>query len=332
MRFFKQSALLIAALSALIFSSGCGPKNFDVHREIVIKAPVNTVYSQISTHANFLKWSPWQELDTAQKITFEGTDGTVGAKYSWKGNDDVGEGSMTIALLEPGKRVEHDLQFLKPFESKSRVYMTTEPAEGGTKVVWGMKGESGLIERFFMFFMGGMDGAVGKDFEKGLGKLKNLCKSMPVYEVKETDWTEKNCLSYREVVSFKNMGAQFQKHLPEMYAAIKKAGAEPGIPLGVYYEFNEAEQKADFAVALPFDTKKNFGGNYKELNLPASKTYSVDYYGKYEDMKPAYDALDAKLKELGKTNPELVIEEYVGDPMAESDPSKVLARIYFFVK
>ncbi|MBK7148914.1 MAG: hypothetical protein IPH78_08840 [Bacteroidetes bacterium] len=46
-------------------------------------------------------------------------------------------------------------------------------------------------------------------------------------------------------------------------------------------------------------------------------------------MEPAYEAMEAKLKELGKGEPALVIEEYGSDPMAEKGYSKCLTRIYF---
>ncbi|MBK7149452.1 MAG: SRPBCC family protein [Bacteroidetes bacterium] len=321
-------------LAALLCASGCAPKNYDIKREITVQAPVEVVFNQISSHANFLAWSPWQELDTAQQVTFEGTDGTVGAKYTWKGNDEVGEGSMTFTAIEPGKRVEQDLHFIKPFESSSQVYMLTEIVDAGTKVTWGMKGENNFIARIFMTFMGGMDGMVGKDFEKGLAKLKTICESAPAavsYEVKEVEWTAKKCLSIRKQVTFDAMSAFFGQHYPAMYTLIEKAGSKAGIPLGIYYQYDEVNKNADLAAAVPFDTQKKFGGDYAILDLPARKGYCIDYYGAYDKMMPAYAAMDAKLKELGKEQPALVIEEYVSDPMADKDLSKCLTRIYFFV-
>ncbi len=266
--------------------------------------------------------------------TLEGEDGTVGAKYSWKGNSKVGEGSMTITKIEPGKALEHDLKFIEPFESHATTYMTTEPVEGGTKVTWGMKGESNFMSRIFMTLMGGMDGAIGKDYEKGLENLKTICErspAAPAYEVMEVDFAEKNCLAIRQVVAFKDFASFFGEHYEKMYAAISGAKATPGTPIGVYYEYDEAGMKADIAAAIPYQGAKVLAKGYSDLNLPARKGYTINYMGDYAKMKPAYEAMDAKLKELGKENPDMVIEEYITDPMNEKDTAKWNTKIYFFV-
>ena len=325
-----------AAVILAVSFSGCTPKNYDVHRETVIKAPAEAIFKNISRYENFPKWSPWQGLDTAMTTAIEGIDGTVGAKYSWKGNDKAGEGSMTFTKIEENKSVEQALEFLKPFKSSSTTYMNLEPAEGGTKVTWGMRGESALIARIMLTFMGGMDKAVGKDYEKGLAQLKTLSESSasstPAYEVKETDWTEKNTLSFRQEVKFQDMGQFFGMHYSEIDKAIKGAGAREGIPLGVYYKYDKEAKSADLAAAIPYEGKKVLAKGYSDLKLPASKAYLVDFWGPYSGMEGAHTALQAKMKEIGKDHPDLVIEEYISDPMAEKDSTKWETKVYYLVK
>lgn len=337
MKILKIIGIVVAAIVAVLVIIGLvSPKNYDVKRDIVINAPADVVFKTVSHYSELKKWSPWQELDTTMTTTLDGTDGTVGAKYSWKGNDKVGEGAMTITKVEEGKTIEHDLSFIKPFESRSTTYMNTEAAEGGTKVTWGMKGESGFVERIMMTLMGGMDGAVGKDYEKGLAQLKTVCESgsgaaASVYEVKEVDWAAKECLAIRQVVEFKDFAKFMGEHYPKMFAAIGTGKAKPGIPLGVYYDYDEAGMKADLAVAIPYEGGKVLAKGYSNLDLPARKGYTIDYWGDYAKMMPAYDAMTAKLKELGKENPDMVIEEYITDPMNEKDTAKWNTKIYFFV-
>lgn len=327
----KQAWAALLLLIGMLWLSSCSQK-YEVKREAIIKAPVESVFAQVKTFNNFLKWSPWQELDPNQKVTFSGTDGTVGAKYSWSGNDKVGTGSMTITAIDEGKRIDHDLAFEKPFESNSKVYMTTEAVEGGTKVVWGMTGENNAIASLFMAFSGGMDGMVGKDYEKGLAKLKELCEATPAYQVKEVNWAAKTCLSVRENVKFADMPAFFMKHFPAMAMQIGKNGATPGIPLGIYYNYDEAKGEANLAAAIPYEGKPVSSKEYKTLEIPAAKAYQIDYYGAYENMKPAYDEMNRFLHtKFNLTNPDMVIEEYVGDPETEKDPAKLYTRIYFFV-
>lgn len=332
MKVLKIIGIILAVVLLGIVAIGLfSPKNYDVHRDTVIHAPAAVVYKAVSHFSEFSKWNPWYDLDTNVVVTITGNDGEVGQKYAWKGNDKAGEGSMTFTKLEENKTVEEKLQFIKPFESSSDVYMNLEAAEGGTKITWGMKGESGFVERVFMTLMGGMDAAVGKDYEKGLANLKALCESVPSYAVKDIDWTEKNCLSIRQVVKFADFGNFFGDNYGKMYDAISNSGAKPGIPLGVFYDYDEEKMQADVAAAIPYEGKTVLAKGYSNLNLPAAKGYTIDYFGDYEKMGPAYEAMNAKLKELGKENPEMVIEEYISDPMSEKDTAKWETKIYFFV-
>ncbi len=169
--------VLVAIVVAGLIIGLTAPKSYDIKRETVINAPAEVIFKTVSNYSEFPKWSPWLELDPNMKTTIEGTDGTFGAKYRWSGNDEAGTGSMTITKLEDGKSVEQALEFLKPFKSSATTYINIETTEGGQKVSWGMKGESAFVARVFMTLMGGMDKAVGPDYEKGLAKLKALCES-----------------------------------------------------------------------------------------------------------------------------------------------------------
>ncbi len=337
MKFLKIAGIFLAVVVAAISIIGfTGPKTYDVNRSATINAPIDVVFTAISHFKNFQQWSPWAELDTAMKTNLEGTDGSVGAKYSWDGNDQVGAGYMQLTKVDQLTGIEQELMFLKPFKSSASVYMNTEAIAGGTKVTWGMKGDMDFMARVFGFFMGGMDGMIGKDYEKGLAKLKTLCESGGVttkgYDVVETNWVEKKCLSIRQTIGFSDFAKFFGEHYPKMAEAISKAGAKPGIPLGVYYVYDEAGMKADVAASIPYEGNDIKAEGYTKLSLPAAKAYLIDYYGNYEKMKPAYDALGEKLKAIGKGNPDLIVEEYITDPMTEPDTAKWHTKIYFFVK
>lgn len=333
MKILKIIGIIVAVLITVVIVIGLtGEKTYDIKRNAVINAPASKIFYVISHYSEFPKWNPWRELDPNMKTNLEGTDGTVGAKYSWDGNDQAGSGYLLITKLEGEKYMEQELHFLKPFESSATTYFLLEATDSGTSVTWGMKGENDFLSRIFMTFMGGMDKAVGSDYEKGLAQLKAFCEAAPVYEVKEIEWAEKNCLAFRKVVSFAEMPEFFATHFGKMYEAVTKAGAKPGIPLAVYYNYDEAGRKADVAAAIPYEEKVVTLKGYNNLKLPAQKGYSIDYYGPYGDeMKKPYEAMDAKLKELGKTNPSLVIEEYITDPGSQPDSTQWLTRIYFFV-
>ena len=58
-----------------------------------------------------------------------------------RGNDQVGEGRMTIEKSEKPSLVEIKLEFLKPFESTTQTIFTFSPAGAGSKVSWAMTGD-----------------------------------------------------------------------------------------------------------------------------------------------------------------------------------------------
>ena len=335
MKILKIIGIIIVAIVALVLVAGLlAPKDFNVNRSITINASPETVFRNISTFEQFNKWNPWNKLDSNQVVTQEGTDGTVGAKRSWKGNSKVGEGSMTLTKAEPNKSAEYALDFLKPFKTHNIGYMDIETAEGGQKVTWGMKGSMPYPMNALLLVMN-IDKEGGKDFEEGLASLKTLSESAPTsaYQIKEVDWTAKNCLSVRKVVGFVDMPKFFGTHYPKMAEAIGKGGAKPGIPLAVFYRYDEKAMNADVAAAIPYEGKKIISKEYAVLNLPATKANLIDYFGDYNGMKPAYDEMTVFLKKnFNRENPDMVVEEYVSDPMSEKDTAKWETKIYFFVK
>lgn len=337
MKVLKIIGIIVLVLVAIVVIAGLiAPKDFDVKRDIVVNAPEDVVFKNISSLQAFNKWNPWAKLDPNQTVRDSGVDGTVGSSHYWKGNDSVGEGQMTLTKVEANKGVEYDLHFMKPFESHNTAYMNMEKAEGGYKVTWGMKGHMPFPFNAMGLFMN-MDKQVGKDFEAGLATLKSMCESTPVsattYEIKETEWPETNALSIRQVVKFQDMTSFFGTNYPKMDGVIKKAGAKGGIPIAVYYKYDEEKGEADVAAAIPVDAKKDFGKEFTLINLPAGKAYLIDYYGDYNNMKAPYDAMAKFLQDnFKRDDPDMVVEQYITDPMTEKDPAKWHTAIYFFVK
>ena len=169
------AAALIVVLLIVIVTR---PDTYHVERSATISATPEVVYAQVSDFHKWNAWSPWDKLDPKMKTTFEGTQGTVGASYAWVGNDDVGEGKMTLTTVDPNKRIEINLQFIKPFESSAKNGFSFESAGKETKVTWFMDGTNNFMSKAMCLVMD-MDKMIGKDFEKGLADLKKVAESAP---------------------------------------------------------------------------------------------------------------------------------------------------------
>jgi hypothetical protein len=110
------------------------------------------------------------------KRTHSGAPAGVGAAYAWHGNDDVGEGMMTIEKSESPSTVGIKLEFIKPFAATNTTTFTFANAGGGTKVTWAMVGKNNFAAKAASLFMD-MDKLVGADFERGLAAMKTVSEN-----------------------------------------------------------------------------------------------------------------------------------------------------------
>lgn len=153
------------------------PKTYNVFRTIEIARPKAEVFEHLKSLKKQEEWSPWAKRDPKMEKKITGTDGEVGCISYWKGNKEVGEGEQEITNIIPGKRIEGELRFLKPWKSTSDCYLQVDDgSKGNTKVTWGFSGRNKFPMSIMMLFMS-MDKMVGKDFEEGLSTLKAQMES-----------------------------------------------------------------------------------------------------------------------------------------------------------
>jgi hypothetical protein len=148
---------------------------FEVVRRTHVAADPARVHDLINDFHKWQSWSPWEDVDPALERDYSGSQSGVGARYSWSGNRKAGRGSMEITESN-AEQVGLDLHFDKPIKADNKIVFELRPADGGTDVAWRMTGEqTGLGALFGKIFP--MDKIVGKDFEKGLARLKTAAES-----------------------------------------------------------------------------------------------------------------------------------------------------------
>ena len=164
--------LLIAAVAVTSFVAKTECK---VEREITINKPKAEVYNYVKMLKNQNHWGPWFKKEPTMKQEFRGTDGTVGFVTHWTGqSEDVGEGEQEIKKLVDNERMETELRFIKPFESKADAFLILESVnESQTKVKWGFT-TTFPRPMNLMFVVMDMDALIGKDFADGLSSLKGI--------------------------------------------------------------------------------------------------------------------------------------------------------------
>ncbi len=170
--------LIVLAVIIVLFLGivAIQPSDFRIARSANIAAPPDVVFAQVNDFHNWEAWSPWAKLDPAVKNTFEGSSSGTGAKFSWAGNDKVGEGRMTITESHPSDLIRIKLEFLKPWEATSTTEFTFKPEGDQTKATWTMFGERSFMEKAVCLFMN-MDKMLGGEFDKGLAQIKAIAES-----------------------------------------------------------------------------------------------------------------------------------------------------------
>lgn len=158
----------VAVLLALILTR---PDTFRISRSAVVPAPPAVVFGQVNDLRRWEPWSPWAKLDPNSRVAFDGPPAGVGSSMSWAGNEQVGEGRMTITESRADERIRLRLDFIKPFTGTSETEFTFVPDAGGTKVTWTMSGTNGFAGKAISLVMD-CDAVMGGQFEKGLENLK----------------------------------------------------------------------------------------------------------------------------------------------------------------
>jgi hypothetical protein len=164
--------VIIGLVGLLLILALFTKKDFAVQRAIVIHRPTELVYDYLRHLKNHEEFNKWANRDPHMTKNFKGTDGTVGFIYGWNGNKKAGEGEKEIKALVPGKKVDIEMRFKRPFTAVSQTFYTMEPtAPEGTKVTCGISSTLNYPMNLFLVFMD-TDKHMGKDMEESLEMLK----------------------------------------------------------------------------------------------------------------------------------------------------------------
>ncbi len=170
--------LVAICVVAILAIAATKPSTFQVERSASIPASQPVVFALVNDFHRFQEWSPWEKLDPNMTKEISGPEAGVGAIYYWKGNQDAGEGRMTITESVPDSKVAMSLEFIAPIPATNQVEFSFEPAAEGTHVRWTLNGHCPYSMKIMTVFMN-MDAMIGKDFEEGLASLSRVAQAAP---------------------------------------------------------------------------------------------------------------------------------------------------------
>lgn len=326
---------IVVVVVLLLVISFFLPSKVHVERAQVIKAPVDIVFNQVNTLKNWGSWSYWDNIDSAMKSEFVGTEMGVGAIHKWSSEHEmVGTGSMEITESVVNEKVITKLQF--DGEGDAIGSWLFQQSEEGTNVTVMMDMDMGAnpIAKFFAFIMH-FDAMIGTDFEKTLTGLKNHAESLPVkphYDITVKEITSQPAYTIVDSTQISGISAKLGELYGELMAHITTTKEMiVGQPFAIYHKWDIAGTIV-LEAGLPVQNAKTVKGRIKATAIDLCKAVTASHFGKYEDTGLLHQAID----EYVAQNNHKVIgspwEVYVTDPGTEPDTSKWETQVFYPVE
>jgi len=171
----KLLILLVLLVAGFVAYVAMQPSEFRVERTVTIAAPPAAVFAHVEDLHKWEAWSPWAKLDPKAKMAYEGTPAGKGATFTWSGNDEVGEGRMTIVESQTPDLVDIKVDFTKPFEGTNSSTFNFKPAGDGTAVTWTISGHQNFIAKAMCIVFNGKK-MIGDQLDQGLTQLKAVAE------------------------------------------------------------------------------------------------------------------------------------------------------------
>jgi hypothetical protein len=170
-------AVIAVVVIGLAIAIAMQPTDYHIERSLAMNAPPEAVFAQVNDFHNWDAWSPWLKVDPNAKATYEGPPSGEGAVFRWAGNDEVGEGSMTILESQPHELIRIKLAFVKPFEDQAATDFHFQPQGNQTKVTWTMDGKNNFVGKAMCLFVFDMDEMIGSKYDEGLASMKKIVEA-----------------------------------------------------------------------------------------------------------------------------------------------------------
>lgn len=311
------------------------PKHHSIVREIVINAPQVLIHDQINDLERWNTWSPWEQTDPTIKKKFGIPTSGRGASYTWESKKS-GSGKLTITNSTPDT-IATSIEFEGMGTAKSKYAFAKE--DKNIKVSWSFIYDTPIPWNAVAWIMGG-EKSVGKDFERGLASLKQVCEQLKTtaerqyrgYNLKTFDLPmtlyafKRSNVDLKEIPSFLGQG----------FADLNKTIADQKINVvgpnsTLYWNIDFKKGKSDLAAAIPVN--KTISGNAQMSTIElGGKAVMLDCIGNYGRLDNAHNAIADFLKEKNLKRRLPAIEQYTIDARSNADSTKWLTKIIYFLE
>lgn len=146
-------------------------EDFTVSRSRVIDAPPALVFEYVNDLKLSQTWSPWLEKDPNPELKYSEKVAGEGAWFTWNGNEELGEGKLTIVESKPLERVKCRLEFTRPMKDTGEaIYVLKPVGDNKTEITWTMTSKKDFVKKAFCLVLR-PERMVTQAFDKGLANL-----------------------------------------------------------------------------------------------------------------------------------------------------------------
>ena len=151
------------------------PSEINVERSVTINATPAEIHPYVNNFRKWSDWTAWAKKDTNLTNTYEGSESGVGSVYKWSGNEDVGNGMITMTKSDTSQGIRYDMS-MEDGQFLSKGSIVYSPVEDSTAVTWSYQADIGgnIIFKYAMVFI---KPYIEHDFDEGLQRLKTLVES-----------------------------------------------------------------------------------------------------------------------------------------------------------
>ena len=280
--------ILLILIAVFLIFSATQADHIELEESVIIDAPVEQVYAEISDFNNWADWSTWNQMDTNMRSEFSEEMGVVGAwNQWWSENPQVGNGRQEVVEIRENEYMKVALTF-EGMEDAVHAEMILEPVEEGTKLRWTFIGAD------MPFYMGWMNAlikpALEMNYQQSLKMLKEQMESMPA-EAPMPEQLEIVTLEAQPIISIldstnpEGISALLGQLYTELgiYASSTEGVEITGMPLAIWHQYSE--DKAVFEAAMPISGSGENKGRVMVKELMAGDSAEVETHIFYPVVK-----------------------------------------------
>lgn len=179
MKLLKKTLVCLVVFFILLICVGfLIPSQVEIQRSIVINAMPEQIQPWLDNMKTWEDWSPWgKEADPSIVRDYFGPANKPATTLEWQ-SDKLGSGTIIITGTNPKTGITYITSFTDT-DMNSEGSISYEPLPDGTRMLWTDKMDIGTNP--FKRYLGLLTHIfLGRDFNKGLAKLKQVVENRKV--------------------------------------------------------------------------------------------------------------------------------------------------------